>query len=153
MTGYRTPLAVAALMLAAAAPTQEPARAQVGAEASANAAVQVLVGTWQGDLRDLLGTIKVTLKLAQDGSYTAQHVLVGGYTILMRGRWTAQFTRPAPEMVDSRGVLSFEATESQPEEFCSAGIEINPLVIKDPDTIELGDGTTTYPSAVLRRIR
>ena len=112
------------------------AEAQAQARPDADIA-QVLVGTWQGDLRDLLGTVSVTTKLDQDGSYTAQHVLAGGYTILMRGRWTAQLVS-SPEAASTRGVIHFDATESQPEEFCSGGSESNPLNFRDRDTIEFG---------------
>jgi hypothetical protein len=54
--------------------------------------------------------------------------------------------------VANGGVISFEITESKPEEFCSAGIESNPLSFRDRDTIEFGDATTNYPKGVMRRI-
>ena len=121
---------------------------QAGAQAPADTDVtQALVGTWQGDLRDLLGTFAATLTLNRDGTYTAQHVLVGGYTIVMQGRWTF-----GPEVAASRGVISFEMMGSEPEEFCSVGIESNLLNFRDRDTIELGDETTNYPNGVMRRI-
>jgi hypothetical protein len=121
---------------------------QAGAQAPADTDItQALVGTWQGDLRDLLGTFAATLTLNRDGTFTAQHVLVGGYTIVIQGRWTF-----VPAGAASRAVISFEMTGSEPEEFCSAGIESNPLVFRDRDTIELGDLTTNYPKGEMRRI-
>jgi hypothetical protein len=50
-------------------------------------------------------------------------------------------------------MITFEAARSEPEEFCSAGAQTNPLTIRDPDTLEFGDGSLDYPSGVLRRTR
>ena len=50
-------------------------------------------------------------------------------------------------------MISFEPTESEPEEFCSAGIEKNPVVVRDENTIVFGDGRTDYAHGVLRRWR
>ena len=146
-------LSTAALLAALGAP--DAPRAQVAAEAWAATAdfTRILVGTWQGDLRDLLGTFDVTLRLDEDGTYTTRHVLIGGYTIFMRGRWTAQFVTANGAAVSNTGMISFEVTESQPEEFCSSAIESNPLTIRDADTIELGDGSANYASGLMRRRR
>jgi hypothetical protein len=122
------------------------------AESHASAAPPALVGTWRGDLRDLLGTFAFTLRLDQDGTYATQHVLLGGYTIRMRGRWTAEFPLVFHAPAGSSGVISFEAIQSEPEEFCSAGTQSNPVTIRDPNTIEFGDGSADYPSGLLRRI-
>jgi hypothetical protein len=69
----------------------------------------------------------------------------------VRGRWTAEFPPASPE--GRKGVISFEATQSEPEEFCSAGAQSNPVTIRGPNTLELGDGSSDYPNGVLRRTR
>jgi hypothetical protein len=111
----------------------------------------VLVGTWEGNLKDLLGTFAFTLRLDEDGSYATQHVLLGGYTIRVRGRWTAQF--PLASSGSLGGIIILDAAESEPEEFCSAGAQTNPLTIRDANTLEFGDGSLDYASGVLRRTR
>jgi hypothetical protein len=150
----KTVLAAAFLLAAIPAP-KEPARAQVQV-AHAAAPVDIayfLSGTWQGDLTDAVRTYSVTLKLDSSGAYAMQHIFSGGFTILMRGRWSAELTSLDPELSGSRAIISFEPTESEPEEFCSAGIEKNLVVIRDENTIVFGDGTTDYAHGLLRRAR
>jgi hypothetical protein len=150
----RTVLA-AALLLAAIPAPKEPVRAQAQvAHAAAPADIaHFLSGTWQGDLTDAVRTYAVTMKLDPGGVYVMQHIFSGGFTILMRGRWSAEFTSLDPELGGSRAVISFEPTDSEPEEFCSAGIERNPVVVRDENTIVFGDGTTDYAHGVLLRAR
>jgi hypothetical protein len=147
--GLQHRLATAALLAALLPIESGGVRAQSAIAASR--LPPVLIGTWDGSLKDLLGTFAFTVRLDEDGTYATQHVLLGGYTIRVRGRWTAEFPPASPE--GSKGVISFEATQSEPEEFCSAGAQSNPVTIRGPNTLEFGDGSTDYPTGVLRRTR
>jgi hypothetical protein len=150
--GLQQQRATAAILTAALVLAGAVARTRGESGAPHASITPALVGTWQGDLRDLLGTFAFTMRLHQDGTYATRHVLLGGYTIRVRGRWNADFPLAFPAPAGSRGVISFEALESEPEEFCSAGAQSNPVTIRDLNTIEFGDGSTDYPKGLLRRI-
>jgi len=95
-TGLQYRVTTAALVIATLLIESNQVRAETALAAPGLPAV--LVGTWQGNLKDLLGTFAFTLHLDQEGSYATQHVLLGGYTVRVRGRWTAQFPLGSSEL-------------------------------------------------------